>query len=326
MSKSNIILHWAKMPLSDEELESVPEGHRIRPYLLFLDMGEYYYAFPATSKSYRSKNRYENEGVAISKAIDNKFSSVLLSEVFKLPKGNLVRNGGPISIAEETEIYKKLYANSKFVNYPKEVIDEIYSRPIKISRNDLFRFDSGLYVYLGLTRDLNNMYAFRVYSALIDGMVEASADTNKYSVDVDQIYTIPVDGKLEYVSKLYGFSCSYEEPQEWIESYEDDERISNGMTLESYNCFGNLPAGTVISYMDNGESKKMIILVNKDGKLTVLEGLCNQMYKDFVLAEYPSDFGFDYVIENTLDDSSVSNLISRRLCDNGMVIVKKNNS
>lgn len=43
---------WVQMPLSEERLKTIPYSHRVRPYLLCMDMRDYYYAFPTTSKIY----------------------------------------------------------------------------------------------------------------------------------------------------------------------------------------------------------------------------------------------------------------------------------
>ena len=32
---------WAQMPLSEERLKTIPHNHRIRIYLLCMDMGDY---------------------------------------------------------------------------------------------------------------------------------------------------------------------------------------------------------------------------------------------------------------------------------------------
>ena len=74
------------MPLSEEEIETIPYNHRIRPYLLCMDMGDYYYAFPTTSKILSNKTRYENEKVIINETS----SLVILHKIFRLPKRNLL--------------------------------------------------------------------------------------------------------------------------------------------------------------------------------------------------------------------------------------------
>ena len=51
-----------------------------------MDMGDYYYAFPTTSKIYDNKYRYENEKVLI----NGMSSLVRIHELYILPKENLL--------------------------------------------------------------------------------------------------------------------------------------------------------------------------------------------------------------------------------------------
>lgn len=319
MENSKILMQWAVMSLSKEEMAKIPSNHQRRPYLLFLDMGSFYYAFPSTSKFYNRKSRYENEELLIRRVFDGN-SLVNLNRVFILPKENLFSMPRPISV-EENELYKKLKQNSKFNNYPVEVMEKIEQSTPEFSWFDLIRHNGELYVIIGKAFNREIFYALKVYNCEISGTVLKIVDSNKYYVDVNEVYPILVNDTTEYVSIMHCFSFGYFEKDEQdlkqlLLSLQRMEKIKSNLTLLDYSYFGKLPTGTVISFMQDGITKKMIILKKEGDVVIVLEGLENQLYRDFSICTYPNTFNFLFTIENTLADYRVEELINSRLINN----------
>ena len=316
MEEDNLIIHWARMPLSDEELSEIPESHRIRPYLLFVDMGSYYYAFPSTSKFYRQNSRYENGGLII-RCFYNSKSFIYLDKVYKLPKENLCYTSAYISPEEENELYKKLKANIKFNNYPKEVVEKINKKNAVPSENDLVRYNNDLYLIIGMNKK-REYFCLRVYNREIDNTVYSTCDGSKYYIDIDNIHTIGIDQNIEYVSQIKGFYSgrfekSKKDIKELLSKLQTYERVESNMKSEDYNMFSKLPIGTVISFNTTNGIKKMIVLQKEAETTTVLEGFENQMYRDYESTTYPSDIHFSFTIENTLEDYRVEDLIKKKL-------------
>ena len=323
MERDNILMQWAKMPLSDEEMKLIPESHQKRPYLLFLDMGDFYYAFPATSKFYCRKSRYENEELLVRRVFGSN-SLVSLSRVYKLPKENLLSLPREISDEEANQLYKKLKANERFHEYPKEVLDKVDRVETKISWGDLIRHNRELYVVVGKVEDRDTLYALKVYNFEIDGTILKIVDGNKYYVDISGIHCINVDENTEYISVMYGFCFGrYEKSKEELKDYmldlQDIKRVQNGFSFEDYKHFDRLPVGTVIVFNDGDVLKKMIVVRKESGKVIVLEGLDNQLYRDFEVAVYPNDFDFTFKVEGMLTDERIFELIDKKLKDTDLI-------
>lgn len=319
-------MQWAKMPLSDEEMKLIPESHQRRPYLLFLDMGDFYYAFPATSKFYYRKSRYANEELLVRRLFGSN-SLVLLGKIYKLPKDNLLSFPQKIDCEEVNELYKKLNANRKFHEYPSEVLAKIDTFETKISWGDLIRHSGELYVVIGKVENRETLYALKVYNFEIDGTVLKIVDGNKYYVDINSIHCINVNEDTEYISVMHGFSFgkfekSKDELKDYMLALQDIERVQNGFTFEDFKHFARLPIGTVIVFKDGDILKKMIVLKKEANKVIVLEGLINQLYKDFEVAVYPNDFDFSFKVEGMITDERIFGLIDKKLKDSD--ILKKN--
>lgn len=326
MENDNILMQWAKMPLSEEEMKLIPESHQRRPYLLFLDMGDFYYAFPTTSKFYYHKSRYANEELLVRRLFGSN-SLVLLSKIYKLPKDNLLSFPKKIDCEEVNELYKKLNANRRFHEYPSEVLAKVDTFEAKISWGDLIRHSGELYVVVGKAENRETLYTLKVYNFEIDGTVLKIVDGNKYYVDINSIHCINVNEDTEYISMMYGFSFGrYEKSKDELKDYmlalQDIERVQNGFTFEDFKHFDRLPIGTVIVFKDGDILKKMIVLKKENNKVIVLEGLINQLYRDFEVAVYPNDFDFSFKVEGMITDERIFELIDKKFKDND--ILKKN--
>ena len=80
------------------------------------------------------------------------------------------------------------------------------------------------------------------------------------------------------------------------------------LSEEDFTKLGKLPVGTVISYMQDDNEYKMVIL-DRDKKNTVgIFGLENQMYKDFELGVFPNDYNFPFSIKSITSGQRVSSL------------------
>lgn len=326
----NISMCWALMPLSSEELQSVPDGHTIRPYLLLKAEDDFYWAFPCTSNAFSKKSRYTNNTLLI-RSFSYEKSLVLLDKVYKLPFDNL--RGNPVSIykEEENSLIKRLKASSKFMNYPNDVVDFITRANYSLDYEDMISHNDELYVVIGKVPNKGIYYSLKVYNHEVDGTIFREVDTNKYYVDCNDVHCIVPNETTEYVTEMYGLfygrlEKTTKDLKELLSSIQREERVCSDLSEEDFTKLGKLPVGTVISYMQDDNEYKMVIL-DRDKKNTVgLFGLENQMYKDFELGVFPNDYNFPFSIISTLNDERVSQLINRKKSNGKGYVHKKSNS
>lgn len=319
---------WATMPLNEEELLKVPVGHQERPYLIILEKKEHYYAFPCTSNVFGNNSRYENSKLLLrGQRTQNGKSLALLERVYLLPKDNLIYEDEieyELTPKEINELLKKLKANIKFSNYPQEVIEFITKIPTTFTINDLILHNDRLYIIIGDTKDHNGYYCFSVSNAPFNKSIEVIADTNKYYVNVNEVHHIIPNETTEYKSIISGFALPEISKGENIKVCLSNlkkyltlsprfKKVSSEYKENQHIAFKDLQPGTVISYIEDDIKKKMVILKKDSNNQIVLDGLENQMYKDYTVCYFPVDFTFDFKIENTLCDERVETLINKRL-------------
>lgn len=117
--KVNFEIAWAYMPLDKKDLNSMSKRHRKRPYLLCMDKGSFYYAFPCTTQVQNYENTNDNEKIVTSYPKH----MIKLLEVYMLPKSNIIGYPIPICSKDTNEIIKKVNVtirNKKFPNDFKE--------------------------------------------------------------------------------------------------------------------------------------------------------------------------------------------------------------
>lgn len=320
---------WAKMPLEPEELKRVPLGHDVRPYLIVAEAEEFYYAFPCTSKVFTNKNRYENSKLIIrNQNTESGKSLVQLDKAYILPKSNIYYDedfGYVLSPEEINELLKKLKANIKFSKYPQAVIDFITNLPTTLCVNDLISHNNQLYIIISKIEYQNGFYCLSVSNQPFNKAIMVEADTNKYYININEVHHIIPNETTEYVSEIPGFRSRKQEMflddiKPYLNNLQNNNSIPRRFTRISSSLyegqqlpFSMLQPGTVISYQEDGIDKKMVILTSDSNNQIVLEGLANQMYKDYSISYYPKDYQFPFKIENTISDERVEALIRKRL-------------
>lgn len=328
MEHSDIKLCWALMPLSEEELSKVPEGHRIRPYLLLKEVDGFYWAFPATSKAFSNKSRYVNSTLRINGFSDMK-SLVLLDNIYKLPFENIVGSFMHISKSEENALFKRLKANMKYFNYPTELIDFINNKAYYLGRGDMIYHNGELYVIVGKVPEKEIYYSLRVYNHEVDGTILKVVDTNKYYVDGNQLHCIVSDDTTEYVSVMNGLSYGHfekykEDLRELMKDLQDMDKVSSSLGEDDFKLFGRLPIGTVISYTQDECNYKMIILDRDDKNTIVIFGLESQLYREFQVGYFPNEYNFSFNIISTLNEDRVKSLKDNKLGNNVQSLLQIN--
>lgn len=328
MKKQLFKTAWATMPLTTGSLRKVPYGHQERPYLLLKEEKDYYYALYTTSNVFGNNSRYENSKLIIrNQNTESGKALVQLDKVYILPKKNLLFDDYyeySLTDDEINQLVKKLKANEPFCDYPNEVIELVNNYPTQISINDLIELNGKLYVIISKNKKQDSFFALQVYNRPFDNAILVKSDSNKYYVNINQVHILDIQSELVYKSRLYGFQSGSELELEDIPSYL--ERIKKSIKISPMYTtitsqfkeddkipFGMLQSGSVITYIENGIKKKMVILANESTNQIVIEGLENQMYKDFTISYYPYDFNFDFEIQNTLSDERVEELIRKKL-------------
>lgn len=281
---------WAQMPLSEEQLKAIPHNHRVRPYLLCMDMGDYYYAFPTTSKIYDNKYRYENEKVLI----NGMSSLVRIHELYKLPKGNLLEIPRVVSRVYTNEIIKKINACMKYIKYPTEFIEFFSGKEYDLEENDIIEHIGSL--YLIINSDYKNFFLHRVYTFPVDNSVMIELDGAKYYVDISRIYNINKDKNPTYYTRVNQCSLDRMDIRSWLL---DRPTLRN---QKDYTKIKNLIPGMVIDTFFDGESVRMVILENSGNEIKALYGDVCTTYSNYQLGSFGYDCISTYMIFSTLAD------------------------
>lgn len=319
---------WAKMPLSEEELKKIPHGHEIRPYLIVAEEKDFYYALPCTSKVFKNKNRYTNSQLILrGQNTETGKSLVQLNQICKLPKRNIITQRGTehiLSQDEINELAKKIKCNSKFIEYPQSVIDNIESYNPTFCIDDLIVHNNQLYIIISKIKYQTGFYCLAVSTQPFNKAIMVEADTNRYYVNINEVHHIIPNPTTEYKSIIHGFRANkelflddikpYLKSLQWRTQISPMYHYTSTQFYENQQIpFGMLQPGTVISYQEDSIDKKIIILKTDSNNQVVLEGLANQMYKDYSISYYPKDYQFPFKVENTLSEERVETLIRKKL-------------
>ena len=288
MKKESFKIAWAKMPIDDEELEKIEEDHRIRPYLLCMDKGAFYYAFPCTSKISKT-SRYENEKIVLRSSLSDSPTLVNVGELFVLPKDNILGYEHSVDSKYSNEIIKKINACIKYRNYPQEFIDYLQSKEYKCGVNDLVEVDGLLYVLVG-DRD-EDFVGYRVYPYPVDYSYMSVVDGLRYYISPKRFYTLKSD-EITYRSRLHGI--------------EDDTIIES---TTDYSKIYNLEPGMIIKCEDKEKIIVIIILENYKDSLETMVGRDDESYSNFSPLTIPGTAKFEYEVVGYLTSDRVEKLI-----------------
>ena len=290
---------WARMPLPKEELSMIDRAHRTRPYLLCLDKGNYYYAFPCTSHVYDNNIRYENEKVIIH---SRKSTLIKLGELVKLPKTNLESSEIPVGPDYENEIIKKVSANSFYKDYPSDFMDFIDEQTYYCEIGDIIEIDGDLFVIVG-DKDNKNFTVYPVYTFPVKGSVEIPLDGLKFYVDVFSSKRIRKNDDYRYFSQINLENIGH---KKGLLKYLLQAPVVQ--EEKDYSIFGQLEPGMIISYDYQGYTNRLIVLENNGSDLEVLVGDEDQIYHSFQPINLPTDINFYYEIVGTLGDERLEQL------------------
>ena len=290
---------WAYMPLTEEEIETIPYSHRKRPYLLCMDMGDYYYAFPATSNVYNNKTRYENEKIVI----NNGGSLIKIGEVSKLPKDYLLEYPRDISEEYSNEIIKKINACISYSKYPQEFIDFFMNKEYYLEENDIVEHNGELYLII----ETNNVkyYLHRVYPYPVNGSVLVEMDGCKYYIDISCLYELNKSENLTYYTRIGECSLEGINIKDWLLS----KQILRNQ--KDYTQFNNLVPGMVIDVCFNNEDIRMVILEKHGNEIEALYGSPYITYSNYQLGCFSNDNILSYSVFNTLSDERLEKLRSK---------------
>ncbi len=321
--KSDIFsLIWSKMPLSQSELDKIPEGHRVRPYLIF-SVGDGEYGFPCTSKVFDKHSRYVNDEVYIN--FDNCDKTLIqLSKVYNMPSKNKIELYRRINKEDENEIIKKIKANIKFSNYPESVVNYFNNMKIYLSSGDVVIKEDKLYNVVDFFK--NRLVLVPMYKYPVNNTIECSFDGLKYYADVDNIFFAKDEG-FEYCSQFFfadNNMLEYSSQSCKLASNTDEDDIERIHNLASYftkfpriKCNSDysklymLEPGMIVSFTLDGVSYKMIIIHNNGNELDVLYGLENDYYKNYKYKKIPINADINYEITGVLDDERFNKYYSK---------------
>lgn len=292
---------WAQMPLSEEKLKTIPYSHRVRPYLLCMDMGDYYYAFPTTSKIYDNNFRYENEKVLI----NGMASLVRIHGLYKLPKANLLEIPRVVSSVYSNEIVKKINACMKYFTYPTEFIEFFSKKDYYLEENDLVEYNGSL--YLIINSDYKSFFLHKVYTFPVNNSVMIELDGSKFYVDISKIYNINKDENLTYYTRVNQCSLDRIDIKTWLL----DRLVLRNQ--KDYTKIKNLNPGMVIDTFIGGESVRMVILENSKNEIKAIYGSASNTYSNYQFGCFSYDSISTYMIFSTLSDERFSKLRDKHI-------------
>lgn len=316
---SNIFsLVWALMPLSPSELYQIPEGHKIRPYLVFEINGENY-GFPCTSNVFDRKNRYANAQVVLNYNDSDNKTLVKLEKVYKIPVKNFRGYFKPIYKYDENEIIKKIQANFQFSDYPSEVKEYFESLPIKLNCGDMVMQNNQLYSVVGIMN--RKLVLVPIYKYPFNNSVECSTDGLMYYADVDNMIFLQNDNTFKYCTEMYGLyygndNKDKKDIKELAEYYYNLPRVKCNCY---YDKICTLEPGMIIDYINNDKIYKMIILAKNEMELDVIVGEENEFYSNFKYMKLPIDTDMIFEVTGVLNSERLN-----KLCDKFLSNKKEN--
>jgi len=308
------------MPLPEEEMEKIDPDHQIRPYLLCYEEKDYFLAFPATSKAFEKKMRYENEKLLVNHYSYFK-SLVNLSKLYILPKTNIRSEYSYMNSVYNDELIKKLQANTKYSNYPENFLNYINSLEFDYQHCDLVESDENLYLIVGKSENkADTFYCVKVFNHPVNNTYEFESDGLKFYVELSTDLKKLKKEDMKYLTKIYGLTIGsdVDNPDYKVEYYHNKNNIYFKKNLIK---ISNLPNGTIISYKEDDMVRKMIILEKKKESLNVIVGDQNQTYSEFELLNIPKTTNLEFKIDGTLTDDRLENLKLKKL-DNNIKVYK----
>lgn len=308
-------LAWAKMPLSDEELNKIDKFHRIRPYLLFMENDDYYYSFPCTSKYFEKDIRYENSIIRLDRVINHKKSLILLDTVYKMPKENILEFAKSLPTNYNNQLIKKIHSNEKYYNYPEEIVNYFNQFDDIYEEKDVVTVNNELYIIDSILDD--NCLCIPVYRYPVKGTYQIEIDNLLSYVDVNSRVFINNNDIDSYVTKTM---LNFAYPKDFDYLFKKIENETD------YSKLYNLTPGMLLNYKIGEETYKIIVLTNKGTELEVLIGKDNQIYGDFTYEIIPTDINLEYDIVGNLNSNRLEKLLLKHndnLKDESVLILKK---
>lgn len=216
-------LVYSYMPLSDEELDKVPEGHQARPYFVVSRAHERVDAYMCSSSPFIYSGEFDTYMLS-NYSYDGltKDTYINLKNKYRLPEENLIRYIGHVKGHDFDEICKRLYKTSKagFVSWYEGADKYRYALP-----GDIIKRDGKLYVvvtdnigcYLRVIRVLSNINTkgsgFYIKAGQKSWKIKHSSETAVFfkKIEDEKIYHTINKGEINkinnYLDKYGGAAC-----------------------------------------------------------------------------------------------------------------------
>ena len=318
-------LYWAYMPLSPEEMNRIPENHRIRPYLVCMEDENSFYGFPCTSNIFQNKERYVNSRAIIEYSGYNP-TLVKLDTIYKLPKENIKGFFHHIHKGDDNEIIKKIQANFEFSNYPQEVVDYFEGMNTHIGWCDVIMYNDQLYNVVGIIG--KKFILIPIYRYPVNNTVECNFDGLKYYADVDKIIFLQNDGYFKYCTYTcelkYGRNVkTKEEVKELGEYYFSLPRVQCNC---DYSKLSDVEPGMILDYFEEDIMHKLIVLTKNESELEVLIGGEHDIYATFEYKKIPINTDMLFIVSGVLSDDRFIKLRAKKLEEKGPILKLYNNN
>lgn len=304
--KHNFEIAWAYMPLDKKELNSIKKSHRARPYLLCMDKGSYYYAFPCTTKVLNFDRTNENEKVITTYPRQ----LIRFDKIVILPKSNISGLPVPLISKDTNEITKKLYNCTGNNVYPQDFKNYIRSLDFYCDESDIIKIDDDFFLIIESNDKEFYMHKITVYPVNNSVLIEMSRI--KYYADLSKVYAINKKRPHRYANRvderLYG-NCGS------IKDYLLNIPLLTNQ--KDYSDINSVDPGMVIECELDREPIRLIVLKNENGLMEVLCGTKDKTYtefkntciknkdiKSFKIISNISDHRLDYYIDKYLPGNS----------------------
>lgn len=285
-SLGGFVYHWAEMPLSKEELATIPYSHRVRPYLCLVETDEGVIGFPCTSK-FEKKVFYDNNILRRNKNI------TYLNKPTLIPYENFTgdrpeQRNNKLSNTERTEVIKKIYSIARFIPFPKELLDYLGEFELFLDVGDVIR-SYGQYYIVSNTND--DYRCFRIYPYPHSGCYREETDGLCYYINYGESVVLKKGTPSTFICHL---------PIGNYDHYEENQI--------NFKNFSELPVGSIITMGD----KKVVIVRKEEGRTFILEGDGLSSYIDYEIKCIPNS-NYRFTINGTLTQDRVMELSRRKL-------------
>lgn len=310
--KINFEIAWAYMPLDKKDLNSMPKRHRKRPYLLCMDKGSFYYAFPCTTQVQNYENTNDNEKIV---TIYPKHM-IELFEVYMLPKSNVIGYPTPICSKDTNEIIKKVNVTIRNKKFPNDFKEYFKKLDYYCDENDIIKIDNEIYVIIDSNDD--EFFVHKVYSYPVNNSVLIEMGRTKNYVDLSKIYTFKKDCQHKYCNRIN--KCMFGN-----ESSLKDYLLTLPILTKQkdYSIINNVDPGMVVDFTTEYDSLRMVVLKVDNFDITALCGKSYEKYNEFNLVHIDTDTIKSFKIISNISNYRLNNLLNEHIRNDKKVLKRK---